>query len=130
MKARKHFVLLTLALVAHFEIKAQTVQWLSHYGNNALEIGLLLAADEHGQLYGTGTVGAPSLNMDGHVVTVSGDADILIVKWDSTGHAIWTRNVGARKLRWDTTISLKGFAPNSLKYRSQFTFAYFVLKSE
>jgi hypothetical protein len=74
--------------------QAQEPIWLQQYGNSRANLGLRLAYDGQGGVYGVGSIAGPSLEMDGNTVSTLGSGDILIAKWDTTGVLIWARADG------------------------------------
>lgn len=91
---------LGLALIlcgASVAATAQNIIWHNHYGDeghNALNAGMMLAGDGTGNVYATGRVGAPSMDLDGNVIDVVGGDDILIARIDSLGQAQWALRFG------------------------------------
>ncbi|MBP9078871.1 MAG: T9SS type A sorting domain-containing protein [Flavobacteriales bacterium] len=97
MKNQLKSLFLFVALCVTANLCAQTPVWLSHYGNGTQYVmneGLSLTMDGAGHLYGTGSIYGPSFDFDGHQVSVAGGSDIVLVKLDSLGHAIWARGAG------------------------------------
>jgi hypothetical protein len=98
------------ALVA----QGQHAEWVRIYDAGAYHVGVKLAANGNGQLYGTGTLGAPGATWDGHPASVLGQQDIFVAKWDTTGHVVWIRTAGGYCLPSDEDGgSLITFDPNS-----------------
>ncbi|MFZ1686141.1 MAG: hypothetical protein WAU70_01890 [Flavobacteriales bacterium] len=78
-------------------IRGQTLLWLSHYGNTTSDddnSGFRMAMSNAGDLYCVGTFGATTFDMDGHVVTVDNESDIVLAKLDTAGHAVWAISAG------------------------------------
>jgi hypothetical protein len=97
MKNQLKTLFLPVALCGAANLCAQTPVWLSHYGNGTQYVmneGLSMTMDGAGHIYGTGSIHGPSFDFDGHQVSVAGGSDILLVKLDSLGHAIWARSAG------------------------------------
>jgi len=93
----KHIsALFSLFVLLSGSVAAQTPVWLSHYGNGGSPSndGFLLAPDQGGNLYGSGRIGGAAMDFDGHEVTVLGQQDALLVKWDADGHVLWAHTSG------------------------------------
>jgi hypothetical protein len=96
MTTQRCLCLLSFVVTVIFNSFSQEPTWLYHYGNGVLYYteGFNICPSENGGLYGVATIGAPSLTMDTEEVFINGSRDILLAKWDSTGHTIWARTAG------------------------------------
>lgn len=85
--------LIMLAFCIEVLAQAQEPQWLKHYTNNSVNFGLQLTWDHQGAIYGVGTLGAVT-DFDGAPVDVTGNGDVLIARWDTSGNLVWARTAG------------------------------------
>lgn len=91
--------LFALAILAGVSVPlhGQSLKWLSHYGNGTTgydNSGFRMATSAAGHLYCLGTFGAPALDMDGQVVSVADNEEIVLAKLDTSGQAIWAVAAG------------------------------------
>lgn len=84
---------LTLLMTMPLFAQQQPV-WLSHYEDGSDRGGLELVMDQAGNIYGTGQIKGLGMSLDGHNATAEGESDIVLMKLDSTGHALWIKQAG------------------------------------
>ncbi len=72
------------------------VLWAKSAGGNGSEMGLGIDIDPSGNSYITGSFASPSINFGGGAITnaSSGTQDIFVVKYDASGTAVWSKQVG------------------------------------
>ncbi len=101
---------LALALASSLLCHAQQLSWLKHYSTPSVPVeGFLLATDDAGNIYGTGSLaGGALVDFDGNSSPVLGSGDIVVIKWDSNGVNQWVRTVGGIPLQddWDIGRSI------------------------
>lgn len=88
------FTIVALSGLMCSMVHAQEPVWIKQYGNSNANLGLKLAHDGQGVLYGVGRAAASALELDDTTVTVLGLQDILLAKWDTSGAVLWARTAG------------------------------------
>lgn len=79
--------------VARYHSDGQLL-WVRHAGNTEMDVANGMALDDDGNLYVTGQFRF-SITFDTITLTSNGNnADIFLVKYDSSGNVLWARNFG------------------------------------
>lgn len=63
-------------------------------GGSGIDGGHTVASDANGNVYVTGHFSSGTLTLGTYTLTCSGNADIFVVKYDSTGSVLWAQKAG------------------------------------
>lgn len=73
------------------------VEWAKNIGGFNMDAGTAVACDGNGNVYHTGYFQSPSITVGSSTLSNNGSnisGDIFLVKYDSSGTAIWARSIG------------------------------------
>ncbi len=73
---------------------AGNVLWARRAGGTGIDDAYAIATDLQGNVFITGMFSSPFITFDTVTITNLSGADMYIVKYDSTGNALWARNSG------------------------------------
>ena len=83
------------------------VQWAKRFGDFYTDDATAITTDALGNLFVTGGFHSPSISFD--TITVTNPninlAEIFIVKFDTSGHAVWVRTSSGPGVDWATAIT-------------------------
>jgi len=84
-----------------------TKLWTKQLGTSSREVGLDVTTDSSGNIYVTGGTGG---ELDGHTNSVLWDSDIFLIKFNSSGTKLWTKQLGTSsdEVGFDVTTDLSG----------------------
>ncbi|MSU35645.1 MAG: hypothetical protein EXS36_11135 [Pedosphaera sp.] len=78
------------------QLTAQEWAWAKRAGGQGAECSTGIALDAHGSVYTAGWFEGVA-SFDTQTLTVTGQRDAFIGKWETNGNLLWFRKAGARK---------------------------------
>jgi hypothetical protein len=98
---------LSLIAVSALPLHAEApypIEWERQFGPNSIDEGMGVAADPFGNVFVSGTA---SGSIDG-IQFFAGVRDAFLVKYDSTGNSLWSRQIGTAAFDFATSVSADG----------------------
>ncbi len=79
--------------------------WAKSAGGANDAFGESVAVDVNGNIYITGSFSSPSITFGSFTLTNFGGSDVFVVKYNSSGSAIWAKNYGGTSNEWGYGIA-------------------------
>ena len=69
---------LTLIFIGIYNVNAQNLQWVKHFGTSGTDVGHSICTDTYGNIYVTGNFDSGSITLGSITLTSAGATDILL----------------------------------------------------
>ena len=91
----KKIYLLILILICTIALRAQTsnLAWANQYGNNGVTDGTILAVDDFGNSYMSGTYGSSGITLGAFNLSGAGGESVFLAKFSIGGVVLWAKRL-------------------------------------
>lgn len=100
----KNLFLTLIFFIGIYNVNAQNLQWVKHFGTSGTDVGHSICTDTYGNIYVTGNFDSGSITLGSITLTSAGATDIFIVKYNNDGVVQWAIQEGGSGCESGLTI--------------------------